>query len=173
MVTWVSVVYVYMRKHARLGGIWGHAPPGNFLKLDALRMLLRPFWDRRIAVVATWLAEYCIQFLAVHACICYANWLRISTREGTKVDRTAGGVTSLEGQLVTSRAPEIAIYLRTYLRASFHRSGVNSLRAHSALVLREQTARIAATRLVWTVVILNSSETSGPLSNGRALKMYS
>ena len=28
-----------------------------------------------------------------------------------------GGVTSLEGQQVNSRAPEIAIYLRTYLLA--------------------------------------------------------
>ena len=28
---------------------------------------------------------------------------------------------------------------------------------------------VAATRLVWTAVILNSSETSGPLSNGRIL----
>ena len=76
---------------------------------------------------------------------------------------------SLEEQPVNSQAPEIAIYLR----ASFHRSGINSLRVRSALVLREQTARIAATRLVLTAVILNSSETSGPLSNGRALKMYS
>ena len=24
-------------------GVWGHAPPGNFPKLDALRWLLRPF----------------------------------------------------------------------------------------------------------------------------------
>ena len=48
-------------------GAWGHAPPGNFLKLDALRLLLtlllRPFWDRSRAVVATWPTEYCIQFL--------------------------------------------------------------------------------------------------------------
>ena len=41
--------------------------------------------------------------------------------EFLKVDRTAGGVTSQEGQLVNSRPPEIAIYLRTSLRASFHR----------------------------------------------------
>ena len=56
-------------------------------------------------------------------------------REGNKLDRTAGEVTSLEGQL----------------------------------------ARKAATtaRLVLLAVILNSSETSGPLSNGRTLKMYS
>ena len=32
---------------------------------------------------------------------------------------------------------------------------------------------VAATRPVWTAVILNSSETSGPLSNGRVLKMCS
>ena len=60
--------------------------------------------------------------------------------------------------------PEQAIYLRTYLRASYQRSGVNSLHARSALVLHEQT-RIAATKHVWIAVILKSSETSGPLSN--------
>ena len=32
---------------------------------------------------------------------------------------------------------------------------------------------IAATKLVWTAVILNGSKASGPLANGRALKMYS
>ena len=31
---------------------------------------------------------------------------------------------------------------------------------------------IAATKLVWTAVILNGSEASGPLANGKALKMY-
>ena len=36
--------------------------------------------------------------------------------EFPKVDRTAGGVTSQEGQLVNSRPPEIGIYLRTYTR---------------------------------------------------------
>ena len=25
-----SDVYVCMHKHARLGGVWGHAPPGKF-----------------------------------------------------------------------------------------------------------------------------------------------
>ena len=39
------------------------------------------------------------------------------------------------------------------------------------LVLSKQT-RIAATRFVWTGVILNSSESSGQFSNGIALKMY-
>ena len=48
--------------------------------------------------------------------------------------RTAGVVRILERQLVNFGAPEIAIYLRKYVRA------------HSALVLNEQT-HIAATRL--------------------------
>ena len=33
---------------------------------NALRLLPRPFCDRSRAVVATWIAEYCIQFLPVH-----------------------------------------------------------------------------------------------------------
>ena len=41
-----------------------------FTPLRCLRLLLRPFWDRSRAVVVTWLAEYCIQLLAVHVCIC-------------------------------------------------------------------------------------------------------
>ena len=34
-------------------------------------------------------------------------------REGTKVGRTVGGVTSIEGRLVNFRAPDKAIYLHT------------------------------------------------------------
>ena len=64
--TFVSDASVCMHKHARL---W-HALLGKFQKWDALRLLLRPFWDRSKAVVATWLAAYCIQFLAVHVYIC-------------------------------------------------------------------------------------------------------
>ena len=66
---------------------------------------------------------------------------------------------------MNSRAPEIVIYLRTYLHVSFHSGGVNSLRVHSVLLLHEQT-RIVTTRLVLTVVILNSIEASGQISNG-------
>ena len=36
-------------------------------------------------------------------------------REGNKVSTTAGGVASLEGHLLNSRAPKIAIYLLTYI----------------------------------------------------------
>ena len=42
--------------------------------------------------------------------------------------------------MVNPRAPEVAIYLGPYLRASFHRSGVNSLGVRSTLVLHEQTS---------------------------------
>ena len=38
---------------------------------------------------------------------------------------------------------------------------------HFKLVLYEQTGWIAATKLVWTVVMLNGSEASGPLTDGR------
>ena len=80
------------------------------------------------------------------------------------VGRTAGGVRSLEEQVVNSRAPKITIYLCTYLHAPFQRCSVNSLHARSTLVLYER-ACIAATRLVWTAVILSSSETSNKNKN--------
>ena len=79
-------------------------------------------------------------------------------------------MTSLVTQLVNSRAPEIAIYLRTYLRTSFRRKTTYARVSYWSL--HEQT-RIAATRLVLTAVILNSIEDSGPISNGRTHKMYS
>ena len=41
--------YVCIHKHARLGGVWGHSPSEIFFrKSDALRLLLRPVWDRRV-----------------------------------------------------------------------------------------------------------------------------
>ena len=41
-----------------------HMGSGGILpqKLDALRLILRPFWDRSWVVVLTWLGVYCIQF---------------------------------------------------------------------------------------------------------------
>ena len=47
--------------------------------------------------------------------------------------------------------------------SDLYRAGLPSANSHS----------VAATRLVWTAVILNNSETSGPLLNGRIHKMYS
>ena len=60
---------------------------------------------------------------------------------------------------------------RVFTHVSFHFCGV---KYHTlfTLVLHEQT-HIAAARLVWTAVILNCSEASGPLSNDTTHKMYS
>ena len=57
--------YVFMHKHARLGSLGSCSPKK---KLDPLRSLLRPFLDRTRIVVATWLVDICIKFLA--ACPC-------------------------------------------------------------------------------------------------------
>lgn len=74
-------------------------------------------------------------------------------------------------QLVNSWVLEIVIYLPVYLWTSFHPSGIHCLRTHSALVLHEQMGFIAATKLVWIVVVLNGSEACGPLTIGRELKI--
>ena len=66
-------------------------------------------------------------------------------------------MTAIE-ELVNSRAPEIAIYFRTYLCA-------NSLRERVRCWSSRKKTHIAATRLAWTAVILNSSETSGPVGH--------
>ena len=62
-----------------------------------LRLLSRPFWDRSRVIIATWLAGYCFQFLAVH--IAFAKpadikfmlrvWPHEIMREGIMVGRTA------------------------------------------------------------------------------------
>ena len=45
------LIYMYACLSNTIEGPKGmHAPPGNFLKLDALRLLLRPFWNRSRAV---------------------------------------------------------------------------------------------------------------------------
>ena len=48
----LQYMYMYALYKCTKVGIWGHAPPESFEKLDALRLLLRPFWDRSRAVVA-------------------------------------------------------------------------------------------------------------------------
>ena len=66
-------------KHARLERVW----TSNFF------LLLRPFWQNQSRSRATWLAEYCIQFLSVQTLI--------STRARCyMVGRTVGGVTASE-----------------------------------------------------------------------------
>ena len=67
-------------------------------------------------------------------------------------------MTAIEEQLVNSRAPDIAIYFRTYLCVAL--AAASTVYA-SAFGVGPLGTRIAATRLAWTAVILNSSETSG------------
>ena len=79
------------------------------------------YTGRSRVVVATWLAEYFIQFLAAFAKPADFEF----PRENVKVGRTAGGVTS-----------KLAIYLFTRV---LHYKCINNLCVHSALVLHEQT----------------------------------
>ena len=48
----LTLVYAQMRAlaHIRPGGSGGMLPQGNFLKLDALRRLLRPFWGLKTSL---------------------------------------------------------------------------------------------------------------------------
>ena len=62
-----------------------------------------------------------------------------------------------------------------YLCASFHRSAGLQQLTHAFRAGRpwKNSHSEAATRLIWTAVIFNSSETSESVSNGVILKMYS
>ena len=80
---------------------------------------------------------------------------QISMREGTTVGRAAGS-DLLEGQLVNSRVPEIAIYLQK----SFYRISIDRLHMLSEILHEQTGVHIAASKLIWTAVILNSSNAS-------------
>ena len=64
----MSDVYVCTYNHAKLEVCGGTLPQEIFRELDALRLFLDG--TEAVAVHATWLVEYCIQFMAVHVCIC-------------------------------------------------------------------------------------------------------
>ena len=72
--------------------------------------------------------------------------------------QSSSGSELLEEQLVNSGAHKIAIYFNTHVFTRI----LSGVRAFSA-DLHEQ---IAATRFIWTMVILRSIEASGPLLNG-------
>ena len=56
----MDVGFVYMHKHARLRECGGMLP--QKLEIRSSETIL----GQKYAIVATWLAEYCIRFLAVH-----------------------------------------------------------------------------------------------------------
>ena len=112
-VTWMSNVYVYMYKACKTRGVWGYAPQEIRCSEIASEAILGPKQSRSRYVAR----EYCIHFwLSTYAFGMPADF-EFPREKVLKVDRTAGGVTSPKGQLVNSRVPEIAIYLRTHLRA--------------------------------------------------------
>ena len=61
-------MYACMHKHARLGGS-GACSPRKILEIRCSEIAPETIWDKTRAIVTTWLAEYCIKFLAVHVCI--------------------------------------------------------------------------------------------------------
>ena len=77
----------------------------------------------RCTVVATWLVDNYIQFLAVDVhLLSQLTWNFYERRHyGWQNSRR---LTSLERQMVNSQVPEIARYLRIYSHVSFHRSNV-------------------------------------------------
>ena len=79
-------MYVCMHKHVRLGGSGGMLPQETFfLKLDALRLLLRPFWDRSRIVVATWLTDNCILAVHVHLLSLREKVLRLAEQQAGNI----------------------------------------------------------------------------------------
>ena len=61
----MSDVYVYMHKHARLGGSRGMLPQEIFRKIRCSEIASEDILGQSQGRSSyTWLAEYCIQFLA-------------------------------------------------------------------------------------------------------------
>ena len=103
--------------------------------LDSLRFLPRLFWDRSSAIrITTWRAKYCIQFLAVHVCICYISQLRSNFHKR----RYYGWQNSRWGDRWWNSVQKIlkicqkSIRLIPYISMHFHCNGVICLGTHSA-----------------------------------------
>ena len=145
----------------------GIIPQEIFLKLDALRLLLRSFWDRNRIYMARG------QLHPIFGCPCFAKPadLEFSLREKVLqlAEQQAGNITRrTTGALLSAWNGDLfsyALYSRACVFSSQRCKPITGA-FHASF----PWTRIAAIRLVWTEVIL--SETSGPLGNGRALKMY-
>ena len=85
--------------------------------------------DETRVVVAIWLTKYCIQFLAVHVCICYKPTDFEFLREKLLSEQQVGWHHALERQLETLKCLKLKRHIYIYLCVSFHCSGVNNLHA--------------------------------------------
>ena len=154
-------MYACMHKHARVGGSGSMLPQCR--KLDDLRLLLRPFLDKSRAVVATctWLAEY-----IVFSCPRMHLLSQLTSNiQGSKVGRTTGNTT---GEISSAWNIYSDLFTHVLTRVLYRSSAKQLMRP-----FHHEQSRAAATRLVLTAVILNIIDSRGPISNGRALKVYS
>ena len=70
-VTWMLDVYVHIHKHARLGGSGGMSPQKIFeIRCSEIASEATLGQKQSRSSRYTWFAQYCIQFLVVHVCIC-------------------------------------------------------------------------------------------------------
>ena len=70
----MSNVCACMHEHVRLGRSGGMFPQ-EILQIRWSEVASEAIWDKTRTVGAAWLAEYCIQFLGVHVCICMLSQL--------------------------------------------------------------------------------------------------
>ena len=56
-------MYAYIYIYRGVWGVWEDAPTENFLKLDALRLLLGPFLDKSRALVATVSSNFWLSYM--------------------------------------------------------------------------------------------------------------
>ena len=126
-------------------------------------MLWDCFWGHfGTAVVATSLAEYCIQFLAgpcAHLLSQLTSNFHKSRYWGWQNSRW-GDITRQLSSTWTSD-----LFTHTFTRVLSSQRCKKLTRTFCAAPPWTNLHNVAATRLVWIAVILNSSETNGPLSN--------
>ena len=103
--------YAYINKQAgKTRGVWaGGCSPRKFLEIRCSEVASGAIFGQKQSR-----SSYYFRLSYMHLLSQLTSNI-ISTTEGTKVGRTVGVVTAIEERLVNSRAPDIAIYFRTYL----------------------------------------------------------
>ena len=157
--------------------MWGHAPPGKFLEIRCSEIVsddVRGQKQSRSSYMARGSSISSNFWLSMHAFPKAADF-KFPREKALNFGRTTGGVASLEGQLSSAWTSNLFTHVFTHVftlvLSSQRRKQLT--RAFCAGPPWTNSHTVAATRLVWTAVILNGSETSVPLSNGRTFEMYS